>query len=240
MGFALLCDDNTLGIGIYTHTHTQTHTHTHTHTNTHTQTHTHTGSFGAMDPVEQTRRIADGQSVVLQIDVDGQMLSLFTLEAVSVCGCFYTHTHTHTHTHTQLTHTLAHTERESARARERERERERACTHTCTHTEVPQTRIHIHTHTHMHTRTGATNADTMRNNTRDAIRNTLVNTLGTRTQEPQMLASCAITLEKPYIPAVMIMDTNSALRLVSKRKDAKGMKSSQVCVCVCVCMCLCV
>jgi len=62
-----------------------------------------------MDPVDGTRRIADGQSVVLQIDVDGQMLSLFTLEAVSVRACFYTHTLSLTHSLAHSSHTHIHT-----------------------------------------------------------------------------------------------------------------------------------
>eukprot|EP00802_Teleaulax_amphioxeia_P007109 Tamp_07115.p1 GENE.Tamp_07115~~Tamp_07115.p1 ORF type:complete len:473 (-),score=128.53 Tamp_07115:1147-2484(-) len=99
IGFSLLCDDNTLG----------------------------QGAFGAMDPVDGTRRIEDGKTVVLQIDVDGEMLSLLTLEA-----------------------------------------------------------------------------------------------------KPKVLASCAITLQKPYTPAAMIMAAQSSVRLVSKKLDSKAQKSSQV------------
>ena len=50
VGFSLLCDDDTLG----------------------------KGTFGAMDSIDQSHRVDDGQSVLLQIDADGEMMSLFT------------------------------------------------------------------------------------------------------------------------------------------------------------------
>ena len=43
-----------------------------------------------------------------------------------------------------------------------------------------------------------------------------------------ILASCTVALEKPWLPAALVVSSSSSIRLVGKKKDAKAQAKSNV------------